>query len=878
MKKLLPWIAAATVVAATLLPGCGGVASSESSDAAQTPGMPAKYDLRDKGLVTPVKSQNPWGTCWAFGAIASAESSALSLEGKTYEENPIDFSEKHMIVFAPSPVTEVDNTAQAGEGIYVLNENESNAIYNLGGMVSFADTLLASGGGPRSEKSFPYRGANGTLQSDWLKEHKEEVINKLMQSMAQTAAMQDAAMQDAAKTQEGNTQDDATQGNAAQGGTTQDDVAQGNAAQSDATQSGTQGNATQSDTARSDVTQEDATQSNAAQGGTTRGTGTKGGVFPGTVMLKPFSQGYDAQGYDVQGYDAQGYDQQGYDQQGYGTQGYDTQSYGIQQQSEQSDKQSIDASGYRKKAEQLYSALLEKAEQSDSYSAEDDWSISSTDEMGRSNRSASEGYTLRDTNVLPSLSKRGKPTLTAAEGPWEGRSEEGERAVKDELLNGHAVSAMVYAEESVPGEELLGKNMNVETWSQYTFEPEVSPNHNVCIVGWDDNYAKENFTHDIAVKDENGEDVTNEDGTTKTDPDSAKNTTPPGDGAWIVKNSWGSETDAIEDGMVAADGTKKPANYGKWGIVNDEGKHTGYYYISYYDTSLNTSETLVLDNDLAAGDFDILQHDYLCSTESWDQSSKDVMSAANVFTVQHDGVLRSVATRTQNANSTVEFTVRKVAKGCTNPEEGPTIAKFSQDFPYAGFHRVDLPEKVEVKSGEYISIVTTVSSTNDQGELTYSVSAARCPTRSIVERLAAAYGEFVNVKDLNLHYGKGVINAGESFLKRGEEWMDWSTYPGSDELAQYLKEEEQKEGMDGGDLEKTAEAMGVNLDVGVEDVALDNFCIKAYIVPIEGVGNIHQVSTEQRGDTSGEQVGLGTGTNREGDTLSGQYYDSMSAE
>ena len=39
--------------------------------------FPEKYDLRDHGLVTDVKFQNPWGTCWAFGAVGSLESNAL---------------------------------------------------------------------------------------------------------------------------------------------------------------------------------------------------------------------------------------------------------------------------------------------------------------------------------------------------------------------------------------------------------------------------------------------------------------------------------------------------------------------------------------------------------------------------------------------------------------------------------------------------------------------------------------------------------------------------------------------------------------------------------------------------------------------------------
>ena len=39
--------------------------------------FPAKLELRERGTVTPVKSQSPWASCWSFGAIASSEISIL---------------------------------------------------------------------------------------------------------------------------------------------------------------------------------------------------------------------------------------------------------------------------------------------------------------------------------------------------------------------------------------------------------------------------------------------------------------------------------------------------------------------------------------------------------------------------------------------------------------------------------------------------------------------------------------------------------------------------------------------------------------------------------------------------------------------------------
>ena len=43
----------------------------------QAAAIPAKYDSRDYGYVTPVRNQGKWGTCWAFAAIAAMESTEI---------------------------------------------------------------------------------------------------------------------------------------------------------------------------------------------------------------------------------------------------------------------------------------------------------------------------------------------------------------------------------------------------------------------------------------------------------------------------------------------------------------------------------------------------------------------------------------------------------------------------------------------------------------------------------------------------------------------------------------------------------------------------------------------------------------------------------
>lgn len=91
-------------------------------------------------------------------------------------------------------------------------------------------------------------------------------------------------------------------------------------------------------------------------------------------------------------------------------------------------------------------------------------------------------------------------------------------AIKEALMRYGAVSTGIYYDSSY----------FYNSRNSYYYYGSSSANHAVAIVGWDDNYSKENFYYK-----------------------------PAGDGAWIVKNSWNED----------------------WG-------NKGYFYVSYYDTML----------------------------------------------------------------------------------------------------------------------------------------------------------------------------------------------------------------------------------------------------------------------------------------------------
>jgi hypothetical protein len=142
--------------------------------------FPERFDLREKGLVTPVKNQSPWGNCWSFSAIAACESSILSMLGMTAAEyeaqngEPIDLSERHLLWFSSAPLPEIDeypageypfDEGQAGEGFHLLEGVEEPRM-ETGGDSIIVGSAFASGIGVVEERLAPYRSNEGTLSPD----------------------------------------------------------------------------------------------------------------------------------------------------------------------------------------------------------------------------------------------------------------------------------------------------------------------------------------------------------------------------------------------------------------------------------------------------------------------------------------------------------------------------------------------------------------------------------------------------------------------------------------------------------------------------------------------------------------------------------------
>lgn len=216
---------------------------------------------------------------------------------------------------------------------------------------------------------------------------------------------------------------------------------------------------------------------------------------------------------------------------------------------------------------------------------------------------------------------------------------------------GAAVSIAYYVDEPY---------YNPSTYGYYCNSAK-SPNHAVAIVGWNDNYSYKNFTK-----------------------------TPPGNGAYLVKNSWGTA----------------------WG-------DNGYFWLSYYDKTLENA-AYVFNNAEPATNYNwIYQYDTLGSTAHTGYGVDEAWMA-NIFKGNPLGsVIKAVGfyapvdgTRyTVYVYSNVSTWLDKKHKPVVKPRSGKRVAMQTGTVP-AGYNTVKLSKAGKVASGMNFSVVIDLTTPN----------------------------------------------------------------------------------------------------------------------------------------------------------------------
>ncbi|HYB59664.1 MAG TPA: lectin like domain-containing protein [Candidatus Acidoferrales bacterium] len=197
---------------------------------------------------------------------------------------------------------------------------------------------------------------------------------------------------------------------------------------------------------------------------------------------------------------------------------------------------------------------------------------------------------------------------------------------------------------------------NTENVSSASGLQNASGLHAVTIVGWDDNYAATNFS-----------------------------TPPPGNGAFIVKNSWGT-------------------SFGQ----------SGFFYVSYYDISMGHVSLAVFTAEPTTNYQTNYQYDPfgLC----WQcGASTSTAYGANVFTATSDGALKAISFWAVEPGT--QYTANVYVNPAANdPASGTLSSTISGTVPYTGYYTEPLNTTVPLTTGETFSVViqfTTPAATND---------------------------------------------------------------------------------------------------------------------------------------------------------------------
>ena len=281
---------------------------------------------------------------------------------------------------------------------------------------------------------------------------------------------------------------------------------------------------------------------------------------------------------------------------------------------------------------------------------------------------------------------------------------DGLNAIKSELYQGHGVSIALCSTHG---------GFSAKNRAAYCFENK-SPDHAVTVVGYDDDYPKENFTK----KNYKGE--------------VEENSIPPENGALIIKNSWG---------LTAFDGD-----------IDD-----GYFYVSYYDRSLMDPLSYVFDPDQSnkhtvrnIDQYDLMMTDWYGCTE-YDTETK----TANVFDAEEEESLYQIAYVTGSERTEVTYEIYKDI-GDDDPSSGTLLETGVHRHTYKGFYQIDLKDEYTLKKGERYAVVLTMK----------QISGDSDPVYTEVFPYSTEFFEGMSVT--------GVINKGESYLYADGKWSDLS--------------------------------------------------------------------------------------------------------
>ena len=218
------------------------------------------------------------------------------------------------------------------------------------------------------------------------------------------------------------------------------------------------------------------------------------------------------------------------------------------------------------------------------------------------------------------------------------------QAIKQTVYLHGGVESSLYMDFNNPRED---SDYYSKEYASYCYGGDNPPNHDVVIIGWDDNYPAENFNMEVL-----------------------------GDGAFICQNSWGR--------------------------VFGEG---GVFYVSYYDKhigSYNVAYTEVEDTD----NYDVLYQSDLCGWSGQLGYNSDIGYFANVYGATGDQELQAVGFYATGEDTEYRLAVVPDFKGIASLEALEYVQ--SGYLQYTGYYTIELEEPVSVKQGQKFAVIIQI--------------------------------------------------------------------------------------------------------------------------------------------------------------------------
>lgn len=216
------------------------------------------------------------------------------------------------------------------------------------------------------------------------------------------------------------------------------------------------------------------------------------------------------------------------------------------------------------------------------------------------------------------------------------------------MQNGAVDCYLHFYETKEQREKVFNRAKAALYWNTECTGPASPYNHQVIIVGWDDNYPKENFV-----------------------------ATPPGNGAFIAQNSWGE-------------------NFGE----------KGYFYISYYDKYAGSDVSTQFLKGVPVKDKDkIYQYDPLGYIDSYGLGS-NTSWFANVFTSTEEEKFTAAGFYALAPNSTYEvYLQRDYEKNGFN-----NAVKIKEGtLEYGGYHTVKIHKPIDLIKDKKFAVIVKIT-------------------------------------------------------------------------------------------------------------------------------------------------------------------------